>query len=546
MHRTEPRTPTPDRAGWRALLAAALAVALLAGAACSSDGDDGDASEGADAPAADPGGSDGTAITADAVAGSFDALDGVVEGLMDQTGVPGVAVAVVHDDELAYARGYGVRSVDGDEPVDEETVFQIASLSKPLSSTIMSGLVGEGTFAWDDPVAEYAPQFRLSDEWVSDHVTFADLFSHRSGLPGGAAGNDLEAIGYDRDTILPRLELVPLDGFRDTYSYANWGMTLGGEIGAMAAGADWETVADEVLFDPAGMDHTSMRHDDFVAEENHAEAHVPLGDGEWAADFPRDPDPQAPAGGVSSNVVDLARWMRLQLNDGELDGETLIDAEALDQTHVPHITSRPPTPPDGGQPGLYGLGWNVGTEFGGLVTWSHSGAFSTGANTAVKLVPAEDFGIVVLTNGAPIGVPETIADAYLDHLLTGSDDVDTWWETWSTRMAGVYGEPLDLGPEPEDPAPAAPAEAYAGTYANDYVGEVTISDGGDGTLQMAIGPAGITYSLEHWEGDTFVYAHAPELPDFPETATFELVDGEAASLTLSAMDGAGMGTLERV
>lgn len=534
----------------RAVVALALlsALALVAGG-CSSDDEDGTSST-TQAPGGaggvDAGAEGASAVTAEAVDASFDTLDDIVAEIMDASGVPGVSVGVVYGDELVYAQGYGVRTVGGDDPVTPDTVFQIASLSKPISSTIMSGLVGQGAFQWEDPVQPYAPELALSDEWVTEHLTFADLFSHRSGLPGGPAGNDLEAIGYDRATILPRLAQVPLDGFRDTYSYSNWAMTLGGEIGARAAGTDWETAADEVLFVPAGMDSTSMRNEDFLAQEDRADPHVPVGDGEWAADFTRNPDPQAPAGGVSSNVIDLATWMRLQLNGGELDGEVIIDPEALAQTHVPHITSRPPNPPDGGQPGLYALGWNVNTEFGGLVNWAHSGAFSTGANTTVKLIPAEDLGIVVLTNGSPVGVPEAIADAYLEYAITGDLDPEGWYELWSTRMGGVYGEPLDLGPEPTDPAAAAAGEAYEGTYANDYVGEVTITANDDGTLAMVIGPAGITYTLDHWDADVFVYAHSPELPDFPETATFELVDGQAESLTLSAMDGAGLGTLDRV
>ena len=529
---------------------AAVAVAITGCLLLASCSDDEPASSSATTeatPAADDtGAGDGGAVTAEAVAGSFDVLDGMVELAMADSGVPGVAVAVVHDDQVVYQQGYGVRSVDGDEPVDPETVFQIASLSKPISSTIMAGLVGEGAFEWDDPVHPYAPELTLSDPWVTDHVTFADLFSHRSGLPGAPAGNDLEGIGFDRATILPRLAMVPLDGFRDTYSYSNWAMTMGGEIGATAAGSDWETAAEDVLFDPAGMDSTSMRYDDLVAQDNRAALHIPDGDGGWAAEVTRDPEPQAPAGGVSTNVVDLATWMRLQLADGQLDGEQIIDPEALAQTHVPHITSRPPNPPDGGQAGLYGLGWSIGTEFGGLVTWTHSGAFSNGAATTAKLVPAEGLGIVVLTNAAPAGVSEAIVDAYVDYLVTGEDNTAEWVDLWSERMAGVYGEPLDLGPDPVDPAPAAAAEAYEGTYANDYVGEVVITAGEGDSLEMALGPDGAaTYTVEHRDADTFVYAHAVELPDFLETATFELVDGQAQSLTLSAMDGAGLGTLDR-
>jgi CubicO group peptidase (beta-lactamase class C family) len=529
------------------VMAAVAAISLVAAGCSDDDSPSGSEPVGDTSPEIESGGEEtsSSAIDRATVDGSFEVLDGIVTEVMEETGVPGVAVAVVYDDEVLYEQGYGVRTVDADDPVDADTVFQIASLSKPISSTIMSGLVGQGVFEWDDPIQDHAPQFELSDDLVSERVTFADLFSHRSGLPGGPAGNDLEGVGYDRDTILPLLALVPLDGFRDTYSYSNWAMTLGGEVGAITAGSDWETISEEVLFDPAGMDNTSMRYDDLLANENRAELHVPSGEKEWAAEVTRDPQPQAPAGGVSSNVGDLAQWIRLQLADGELDGETIIDPEALAQTHVPHITSRPPNPPDGGQPGLYGLGWSLSTEFGGLVTWAHAGAFSNGASTMAKLVPAEGLGIVVLTNGAPVGVPEAITDAYVDYLVTGEDNTTDWLSLWTERMGGIYGEPLDLGPEPAEPEPAAASEAYEGTYSNAYVGNVTITAGEGDTLEMAIGAPGNTYTLDHWDGDTFVYNHDRELPDFLETAIFELVDGQAVSLTLSAMNGARLGTLDR-
>ena len=156
---------------------------------------------------------------------SFGKLDEIVKRAMEKTGVPGVSVAVVFDDQVLYQNGYGVRSTGTKEPVQAETVFQIASVSKPVSATIMAGLVGggkwnnyeEGTFAWEDPIVKYAPNVVLSDPWVTDHVTFKDLFAHRSGLPGASAGNDLESIEYDRDTILQRLRYVPIEGFRNKY-----------------------------------------------------------------------------------------------------------------------------------------------------------------------------------------------------------------------------------------------------------------------------------------------------------------------------------------
>lgn len=525
------------RAGRVRALAAVVILVLFASACTSNDSEN---DSGGTAPD-----EDATQITRDRVDASFGTLDDIVDDVMGATSVPGVAVAVVYDDETLYEQGYGVRSVDSDEPVEPETVFQIASLSKPVSSTIVAGLAGDGVLAWDQPIVEYAPEFQLNDEWVTDHVTFADLFAHRSGIPGGPAGNDLEAVGYDRATILERLRLVPLDPFRITYSYSNFGMTMAGEAAARAADRTWEEVSEEVLFSPAGMTSTSMRYDDFAAQENRAALHVEL-DGEWAAAFERFPDAQAPAGGVSSNVIDLARWMRLTLAGGALDGTQIIDAETLDSTHTPQIMSRPPTPTIAGPAAFYGLGWGIDTDATGATRWNHSGAFSTGASTVASLLPAEGLGIVVLTNGSPIGAGEAIADAYLEFLQTGELDVDGTLEMWGERFAGVYGEPaVEESQRPSDPSPARPDAAYVGTFANDYVGEVEIRAGEEG-LELVVGPDTLVFPLDHWDGDTFVYADAPELPDFLSTVDFAFDESdEATGVSISAFDGAGQGTLVR-
>jgi len=513
-----------------------LVAATLALGACTSDGD----WEGTSTPDGD------RPITNEIVAGSFGTLDDIVASVMESTGVPGVAVAVVYDDQVVHEQGYGVRNTESREPVTAETVFQLASMSKPISSTVMAGLVGEEAFAWDDPVAQYTPQFRLADDWVAEHVTFADLFSHRSGLPGGAAGNDLESIGFDRDTILSRLVEVPLDPFRITYSYSNFGMTLAGEAAAEAAGETWEEASTRVLFDPAGMTSTSMRHADYLDRENRADLHVQL-DGRWSPSFDRQPDAQAPAGGVSSNVVDLARWMRLQLAEGSLDGDEIIDTDALDQTHLPQIMKNPPQPTMGDAAGFYGLGWAIGTDHTGRVRWDHSGAFSLGASTAVKLIPSQDVGIVVLTNGAPVGAPEAIADAYLSALQTGDPDLAANLELWTSRFANLYGEPAeDWDSPPGDATAARSSEAYVGSYTNEYVGtaQVVAVDGG---LELLLGPEPMRFALEHWDGDTFSILDAPELPAYrsPVTFAFEAGASTAGSVNVASLDGAELGTLRR-
>src|SRR5215203_5834215 len=129
-------------------------------------------------------------ITTAQVQSALDRLDSLIEDGMAQTGVPGTAVAVVFNDEVVYERGFGVRELGKPDPITPETVFQIASLSKPISSTVVAAVVGDGLTAWDATLASLEPEFALADPWVSDQVALRDLFSHRSGLPA-YGGDDL-------------------------------------------------------------------------------------------------------------------------------------------------------------------------------------------------------------------------------------------------------------------------------------------------------------------------------------------------------------------
>lgn len=151
-------------------------------------------------------------------------LDGIVREGMDETGVPGVAVAVVYKDRVVHLTGFGTREAGRSAAVGPDTVFQLASLSKPLASTVVAGAVGDKVIDWDDPVAYHLPGFALKDRWVTEHVTVADLFAHRSGLPDHA-GDLLEDLGYDRSYILGHLRHEPLTPFRASYAYTNYGVT---------------------------------------------------------------------------------------------------------------------------------------------------------------------------------------------------------------------------------------------------------------------------------------------------------------------------------
>ncbi|RSS76914.1 serine hydrolase, partial [Streptomyces sp. WAC06614] len=371
---------------------------------------------------------------------ALDRLDGYVTDGMKRTGVPGVAVAVVHRDKVVYLKGFGVRQAGRPERIDPDTVFQIASVSKPIASTVVAGTFGRAE-DWDRH--RDLPGFALKDPWVSAHVTTADLFSHRSGLPDHA-GDLLEDLGYDQSYILGHLRLEPLAPFRASYAYTNFGMTAAAEAVARDHGTTWEKLSQDTLFKPAGMTRTATTYQAYAARPDRAVTHVRADGGGWTPGPARVPDAQAAAGGVSSTARDLARWMRLQLGDGRLDGRQVVAAAPLERTHVPAIVSQPPATPTA-RAGFYGLGWNVSYDDAGRLRLSHSGAFALGANTNVTMLPLEELGIVVLTNAAPAGLADAVALDFFDTAEHGKATTD-----WLGLAAGLYAQEAQAERSPTD------------------------------------------------------------------------------------------------
>lgn len=463
---------------------------------------------------------------------------------LQTTGVPGMAIAVVHEDRVVMLQGFGVRKAGEPAKVDADTVFQLASVSKPITTTILARLVGDGLIRWDDRISDLDPDFQLSDPWVTRHLTLRDLLSHRSGLPDHA-GDLLEDLGYDRGEILHRLRFLRLGRFRDQYAYTNFGFTEAAVAAARKTGKSWEELAADRLFRPLGMNSTSARFRDYEASKNRAVAHVKVGD-HWVAKYTRQPDAQSPAGGVSSTVRDLVPWMQLQLNSGKYDGRQLIDADALAATHQPVIfngmnglTKRPH---------FYGLGWMVQWDEHGVESWDHSGGFDLGIRTQVYLLPADKLGIAVLTNAGPNGLPEAVTMSFLDIIRRGQPSRD--WVALANRAFAAatvpnYGAGENYAKPPEKPSPVLPFETYVGKYKNDYFGPAEIVVANEGLI-LKLGPKHESYPIRHWDRDVFFYQPSGESAAGSASLTFRVgVDRKADTMTIENLNVAGLGTFTR-
>ena len=505
-----------------------------------------------------PGAVPGIPTDDERVAQAIDGVDGIAQEMFDKSGLPGMAVAVVHGGETVFAKGYGVRKVGAPETVDADTVFQMASLSKPMAATVVAKEVGDGTVTWNTPIADHLPGFELSDPYVSANVTIADMFSHRSGLPNHG-GDDLEDLGYDQQQIFDKMKYMPLNPFRAVYNYTNYGLTAGAVATANAAGTDWSTLSERDIYSPLGMKNTTSDYADFIAAANHASGHVKV-DGEYAPGYLRDPDGQSPAGGLNSTVNDFATWMSMVLADGKAsDGTELVEGEALRAALTPAMRQADgsPVPPTvDARAGIYGYGIGVSNDASGRVRLAHSGAFAAGAGTTFMLIPDLDLGIVVLSNAAAEGTAEGVAYTFADMAEFGTPQRD-WYATFHMALAGVTAPQGELVGEtpPANPAPAAANSAYVGTYQSDYFGPATVSESGGG-LVLTAGPRGDSFPLTHWDGSVFTLDPVGDRgPDDPagenvddgsiSQVTFEMTGDTAGTMTVEAWDKADLGTFTR-
>lgn len=486
-----------------------------------------------------------TGVTTEQVNQAVEAVQKLSADEIQKGGVPGLAIAVVFQDQVVFTGGFGVRNVNTREPVNADTVFQLASLSKPVGSTVLAELIGEGRISWDSKISDLDPDFEMYDPWVTREITIRDFYAHRSGLPDHS-GDLLEDLGFTREEILHRLRYQrPNTSFRSGYAYTNFGLTEAAVAAVKPYGLTWEDASEQKLYKPLGMNSTSSSQADFLARPNRALGHVQM-NGRWVQKYQRDPDAESPAGGVSSTVNDLAKWIRLQLTDGEWNGKQLVDKKALSASHGPEILTG--FSPLTGLPSFYGLGWNVNYDTEGRLRLGHSGAFALGAGTAVALVPSEQLGIVVLTNAYPIGLAEGLAFTFIDIALYGKVTQD-----WLPLFKKVFLSPAvvgvslgaDYSKPPGSPSPALANTAYLGTYANKFFGDIQIIENGQG-IAIVEGPQKKTFPLEHYDRDIFTYQTEGENAVGASGVTFAIgPEGKATTVVVENLDARGEGMFKR-
>lgn len=430
-------------------------------------------------------------------------LDAYVERAMRDWHVPGLAIAVVKDDSVVYARGFGVREVGKPDRVDTHTIFAIGSNTKSFTATATGIMVDRKKMRWDDKVTKYLPGFQLFDPYVTREMTIRDALSHRSGL--GRRGDMLwYGSRYGRDEILRRIRyLKPNSSFRSEFGYQNIMFLAAGQALAAAAGKSWDEVITSELFRPLGMTESNTSVDSLRGKPDVATPHSI--DGATVTPIPwRNIDNVAPAGSINSSVSDMTHWLRMQLANGSYGGMEIISAKSLAESHSPQTIIA--SPPDSLFPSrhfsLYGFGWVLQDYRGRELVW-HNGGID-GMLSEMRLVPEEKLGIIILSNAEGHDMNPAIAYRIMDAYL-GAPARD-----WSSIFLAQQKEALAKQAEAEKKMEAArvsgtrpslPLERYAGTYADSMYGSATVKLE-NGKLVLAYGPS-FEGELEHWHFDTF-------------------------------------------
>lgn len=431
-------------------------------------------------------------------------LDAYIERVLDDWKAPGIALAVVKDDEVVFAKGYGVRTVGGRERVDAHTVFAIASTSKAFTAAAIAMLVDEGRLGWEDRVVDRLPGFRLSDPYASQELRVRDLLAHRSGLPRG--DRLWYASPFGRQEVLRRIRLLePESSFRSRYGYQNIMFLAAGELIPAVTDTSWDDFLRTRIFEPLGMERTRTTIRGLGSLGNLATPHGMI-DGAVVAIPWRNFDNLGGAGSIVSSVADMAQWLRLQLGKGAFEGRRLFsDSVAREmhtaQTAIPGSEADTRVFPETHLQ-AYGLGWFL-QDYRGRLVVRHSGSLD-GMRTHVILVPEEALGVVAMTNLAESRVPQAVAWHVIDRYL-GPRDKD--WNAVLLAEAARSRAQADSARERreasrlEGTAPSHPLSDLVGAYRSPLYGTAVVEMRNDG-LALTIGPS-YAGRLEHWQRNTF-------------------------------------------
>lgn len=453
-------------------------------------------------------------------------IDDVIKVSMARFDVPGMAVAIVENDKVIFAKGFGVTNLDTNKKVNKDTLFGIASNTKAFTTAALAKLVDEGKLSWDDRVIDHLPEFRLYDSYVTREMRIRDLLSHRSGL--GLGQGDLmiwPSTDKSVDEILAGLQyLKPASSFRSKYAYNNLMFVTAGEVVARVSGMSWNDYIEKNILQPLHMDNSRAGFSRIPkSNKNWATGHIPM-DGTLHPFFVNYLEDFRGAGAIASSVSDMSQWLRTQLAGGKMpSGEQLFSEKQQAQMWHPHITSMASKSAFESyhqQFRGYGLGWSI-EDYHGFKKLGHGGGI-LGMVSQVTLLPEKNLGIVILSNQQAFGALSAVTHEVLEGALE-LEDKDWVEDLAKSHFEGKQQAYANAKPEaPADYQPQLPNINYTGTLHDDWYGDVIIEQL-DGKLRIDFTHTKrLKGTLEHYTGNTFIVKWDEKLLEADAFIRFEM------------------------
>jgi CubicO group peptidase (beta-lactamase class C family) len=465
-------------------------------------------------------------------------LDAFITRALKEYQVPGAAIAVVQNGKAVLVKGYGVRDVTKQGAVDENTIFQLASVTKTLTGAAAATVVDEGKLDWDKPIFNYLPEFVGYDPYMTRWLTERDLLAQRSGWPA-FSGDQLDSFGYDRAEILRRLRFFkPRYSLREVAQYSNPGFFVSGEVAARASKQSWNDLVEKRLFAPLEMSRSGTVIK--ALQDSNATAAHALVDEKPVVVEPSNLDITGAASSGTSTAADMSKLMLMFLNKGTYKGKRVLKPEMVEEIFKRSMVSEidfTDLPPISDKTGFY-YGLGVGSyDYAGHQIIEKGGALA-GVRTTLVLVPDKNAGIVVLANLNLTAFPEAVRAYFLNQVL-GFDP-----ETDQKQIFDINQKLKKLMAPP--PAPKNPGkfngtpQSLVGVYENDYYGRCEILLDGD-ALKVQWGPAKYPATLKHWNNGAFMMQF-PGATQTPTDTTFMI--GEDG--TAGGFENEVLGTFTRV
>lgn len=429
-------------------------------------------------------------------------LDDFVHTIMQDWKVPGLAIAVVKENEIIYSLGFGLRDVAQNLPVTQQTLFPIASCTKAFTTAAMSILVDQGKLDWDTPVRTYIPYFKLYDPLATERVTPRDLISHRTGLPR----HDL--VWYNNTTIergelFKRLQyLEPTKDFRSFWQYQNLMFMAAGYLVEILAEQKWEDFVRQNIFRPLEMERSNF---DIVQtsreSSDYSHPYKEVGDEAREIPFYAAQAAIAPAGAIVSSITEMSHWVMMHLRQGKYKDTQILSAQQVQQMHTPQmiipLVSQYPEMPYAS----YAMGWAV-EPYRGFPMIGHSGGID-GFRSLTTLFPREQIGIVVLSNMGQLNIPE-IVTYHIFERLVGLEETP-WSERFmqehlKSKEAEQKGKEQGEAKRVPNTTPSHSLDAYTGDFEHPGYGIFSVTLAED-ELQGLFNS--MTFPLRHYHYDIF-------------------------------------------